>query len=105
MRRGTFYDLKVYAMGDERYDPVLDCLGCPYFEPENTKQLVRIAVAELQAGERMILNASIELLMQRLGEHDGESFRKTDIYAMIRELKLAHFNAHWNRLNPFSPEN
>jgi hypothetical protein len=30
MRRGTFYDLKVYAMGGERYDPVLDCLGCPY---------------------------------------------------------------------------
>lgn len=98
MRRGTFYDLKVYAMGDERYDPVLDCLGCPYHEPENTKQLIRIAVAELQKNERMIFNASIELLIQQLATIRGDTFSKNEMYALIRELKLKHFDAHWQRL-------
>lgn len=98
MRRGTFYDLKVFSMGNERYDPVLDCLGCPYHEPENTKQLIRIAVAELQQSERHVLNASIELLIQQLARLDGHMFSKNELYALIRELKLQHFDTHWQRL-------
>lgn len=98
MRRGNFYELKVYAMGNECYDPVLDCLGCPYHEPENTKQLIRIAVAELQKNERMIFNASIELLIQQLAAVKGDTFSKNEMYALIRELKLRHFNTIWQKL-------
>lgn len=98
MRRGTFYDLNVFSMGSEQYDPVLDCLGCPYHEPENTKQLIRIAVAELQESERHVLNASIELLIHQLARLDGHTFSKNELYALIRELKLQHFDTHWQRL-------
>lgn len=99
MRRGDFYGLRVYAMGSESYDPILDCLGCPYHEPENTKQLVRIAVEELKRSERLVFNASIELLIPQLSSIHGETFSKNQLYALIRELKLKHFEDHWQRLH------